>query len=168
MLRCPPPTVKSVKIKVRCQKVVNMDAKGRLALPSKIRSALADMGETSLVLMAYVDSDGEPSVWGWTNELFEAEVEGPLEGQDPFSSNVRDFLHSVSSTAQDVDLDGQGRILIPPELREQGGLNQKECAIFVVQGHIEIWSKDGWERRLDNARQRQQARQRQPGREPLA
>ena len=100
-------------IRVRCQQHVTIDAKGRLALPAPIRRALEDSGQGSLVL-----AFARGAVWAWTAEHYEREVEARMLEQDPFSSDVMDFAHSMMSTAQDVDLDKQGRVRVPAPLRE--------------------------------------------------
>ncbi len=132
-------------IRVRCQQHVTVDDKGRLALPAPIRRALEDSQTRSLVL-AY----SRGAVWGWTPTHYESEVEGRMLQQDPFSSSVLDFAHSMMSTAQDVELDGQGRIRIPPPLRELAKID-KDCVVHVLLGHVEIWDKATWDRRFEES-----------------
>ena len=152
-----------MKIKVRCQQHVTIDAKGRLALPAPIRRALEEMEQTSLVLTSASGPDGD-AVWGWTEADYEASVESRMEEMDPFATEVQDFAHSIMASAQDMEVDRQGRIRIPPSLRDAAGLD-RECVVFVVLGHIEIWDKVTWEKRAENARARQQARRGMPGRQ---
>ena len=49
------------------------------------------------------------------------------------------------SKAAECEMDGQGRILIPSSLVALAGL-EKECLIIGVANHLEIWSKERWER----------------------
>jgi MraZ protein len=133
-------------IRVRCQQHVSIDAKGRLALPAPIRRALEEMGEQQLVLT--YSSQG--SVWAWTQSHYEQKVELPLMEQDPFSPEVLDFAHSLMSTANDVEVDGQGRLRIPPVLRELAGLD-KDCVVHVLLGRIEIWDRLAWEARFQDS-----------------
>ena len=153
-----------MKIKVRCQQHVTIDAKGRLALPAPIRRVLEELAQSSLVLTAASSPDGA-AVWAWTEQDYESSVEQRMEELDPFAIDVQDFAHSIMASAQDVELDKQGRIRIPPPLREAAGL-ERECVVFVVLGHVEIWDKAAWEERARSARSRQQARRGMPGREP--
>lgn len=152
-----------MKIKVRCQQNVTIDAKGRIALPAPIRRALEELELTSLVLTSASGAGGE-SVWAWTVEDYEASVESRMEELDPFATDVQDFAHSIMASAQDVEIDKQGRVRIPPPLREAAGL-ERECVVFAVLGHVEIWDKAAWERRMETARARQQARKGMPGRD---
>jgi len=133
-------------IRVRCQQHVSIDAKGRLALPAPIRRALADMEQSQLVLTY----SPQGAVWAWTPEHYEAKVEGPLMERDPFAPEVLDFAHSMMSTANDVELDGQGRLRVPPTLRELAGLT-KECVVHVLLGHVEIWDKKAWDERFQDS-----------------
>ena len=154
-----------MKIKVRCQQHATIDAKGRLQLPAPIRRALEDLGQSKLVLTSGTNPDSE-SVWAWTEGLYEADVEQRMEALDPFATDVQDFAHSIMASAQDVDIDAQGRIRVPPPLRQAAGL-ERECVVFVVLGHVEIWDKAAWDQRSLNARSNQQARQGMPGRAAL-
>ncbi|MEZ4241873.1 MAG: hypothetical protein R3F59_38130 [Myxococcota bacterium] len=146
-------------IRVRCQQHVTIDDKGRLALPAPIRRALEQQEQRSLVL-----AFSRGAVWGWTPEHYESEVESRMMSQDPFSADVLDFAHSMMSTAQDVELDGQGRIRVPPPLRDLAGLT-RECVVHVLLGHVEIWDQGAWERRFQESLHRTRAQVGMPGRD---
>ena len=149
-------------IRVRCQQHVSIDAKGRLAMPAPIRRQLAKMEQSALVLTY----SPQGSVWAWTPEHYESKVEQPLLDADPLAADVLDFAHSMMSTANDVELDGQGRIRVPPTLRELAGLD-KECVVHVVLGHIEIWDRKAWEERFRDSVHRTRTRSGgMPGRAP--
>lgn len=143
-------------IRVRCQQHVTIDDKGRLALPAPIRRALD--GQSALVL-----AFSRGAVWGWTPAHYESEVESRMMSQDPFSADVLDFAHSMMSTAQDVEIDAQGRIRIPQPLRELAGLS-KECVVHVLLGRIEIWDQGAWERRFEESLHRVRGQAGMPGR----
>jgi MraZ protein len=145
-------------IRVRCQQHVTIDAKGRLALPAPIRHALTEQQQGTLVL-AY--SHG--AVWGWTPAHYESEVESRMMSQDPFSPEVMDFAHSLMSTAQDAEIDGQGRIRVPPPLRELAGL-EKDCVVHVLLGRIEIWDQAAWNDRFRQSLDRVRGQGGMPGR----
>ena len=145
-------------IRVRCQQPVTIDDKGRVALPAPIRRALDDLQLRSLVL-AYAHG----AVWGWAPAHYEEQVESKLLSQDPFAQDVLDFAHATMSTAQDVELDGQGRVRVPPTLRELAGLD-RECMVHVVLGHVEIWDKAAWEQRFKESQHRVRNQPGTPGR----
>lgn len=135
-------------IRVRCQQQVTIDAKGRLALPAPIRRFLEEAGETSLVLTFARDS-----VWAWTVSHYEEKVERPMLERDPFKDDVLDFAHSIMSTAQDCEIDKQGRIRIPPRLRELANLS-KDCIVHALLGRLEIWDLETWGQRFEESRSR--------------
>ena len=129
-------------LKVRCQAPATLDAKGRLALPAPLRRALGRREIDSLVLSFH-----KGAVWGWTPEDFERTVERPMAERDPFSDDVMDFVHALLAPAQDVDIDGSGRIRVPAPLRELAGLG-REVVVNSVLERIEIWDRGAWEERF--------------------
>lgn len=126
-------------LRVRCQAAATLDAKGRLALPAVLRRAFAKRDADSLVLTFH-----KGAVWGWTPDVFERTIEGPLSEQDPFNAEVMQFSHAILAPAQDVDLDKQGRIRIPPLLRELAGL-EKEVVVNSLGNRLEIWDREAWD-----------------------
>ena len=144
-------------LRVRCQANVTVDAKGRLALPAPIRRALGEAGQSQLVLTFY-----KGSVWGWTVQDFEETVQRRVDQADPFDQDVQDFTHSVLAPAQDVDVDGQGRIRIPPLLRQLGQIG-KEVVVHSVARRLEIWDRANWEARFRQSLDRTAATSGMPG-----
>jgi len=112
-----------------------IDTKGRMSVPSKLRDAL---GDTFVVtkgldgcLMAYNTCE-------WEN--FEQKLqELPLTNK-----NARKLVRHFSGGAVDVEIDGQGRILLPANLREHAGLT-KEVVLIGMGNRVEIWSRDKYE-----------------------
>jgi len=129
-------------LKVRCQVHATVDAKGRLALPAQLRRAMQQADETQLVL-----TFNQGAVWGWTPRVFEERVERPMAERDPFADDVVDFVHALLAPAQDIDVDNQGRIRIPPPLRELAGID-REVVLNSMLDRIEIWDKAAWEDRF--------------------
>jgi len=134
-------------LKVRCQANATLDVKGRVALPAPVRRALREAELSSLVLTFHRDC-----LWCWAPEDFEA-IEAHLEECDPFDEDVMDFVHAVLAPAQDVEIDKQGRIRIPPRLRELADLG-KDVVIHSLLNRIEIWARDGWESRFRQSLER--------------
>lgn len=129
-------------LRVRCQASATLDDKGRLALPAVLRRAFGKHDVDALVLTYH-----QGAVWGWTPEVFERTIEGPLSEQDPFNQDVLQFSHAILAPAQDVDVDRQGRIRIPQLLRELGGL-EREVVINSLGNRLEIWDKAKWDDRF--------------------
>lgn len=121
---------------------VTLDGKGRLVLPARLRKKLDAAGLTTLILM-YVPG---MSIFGFTEEEWQRQVVGRLKNADPFNPKVMTFAHGMIAGASTVDVDSQGRILIPPKLRDKAGLHRA----IVLQGlmdRIEIWDAERWQAR---------------------
>ncbi len=112
-----------------------LDAKGRLAIPARFREALAE----GVVLTRGIDRCLALYPMAAWRPL--AEKVGSLPITDP---DARNFRRMVFAEATDLELDGQGRILVPPELRRYAGL-EREALIVGVDTAIEIWSPERWQ-----------------------
>ena len=112
-----------------------IDAKGRLIIPSKFREAL---GDTFVVTKGL---DGCLFVYDnteWT--AFEEKLKSlPITNKD-----ARKFTRFFLAGAAEVEVDKQGRILVPNVLREFAELN-KDVVLIGVASRIEIWSKERFE-----------------------
>jgi MraZ protein len=121
----------------------NLDDKARVAIPRKFREQLAGgKGETSVVVTrAY----GGPRVLDvYPIDEWE-KLEGRIRERRQFDDTIRTFKRLYLHPAQELVLDGQGRILLPQDLRESIGLSKE--AVFT--GDLEkflIWSKEDWTR----------------------
>ena len=112
-----------------------IDAKGRLIIPSKFRDSL---GEEFVVTKGL---DGCLFVYD-NNEwsAFEEKLKSlPLTNKD-----ARQFVRFFLAGATLAEVDKQGRILVPANLREFAGL-EKEVVLVGVASRVEIWSKSRWE-----------------------
>ncbi|NEX18863.1 division/cell wall cluster transcriptional repressor MraZ [Thiorhodococcus mannitoliphagus] len=125
--------------------IVNLDAKGRLAIPSKHRERLQEMCDSHLVVT--VDRDRclllypEPE-WEIIERKFSA-----LPSLDP---TARALQRLYVGNAQEVDVDAQGRILLPQYLREFASLEKRVAC--VGQGiKFELWDEDAWHARNEAA-----------------
>lgn len=113
----------------------NIDAKGRLIVPSKLREELGEQ----FVLTRGLDGClfGYPmSEW---NELESKLNDMPLAKKD-----ARTFVRFFYSAATECELDKQGRINIPNTLRNYATIT-KECVIVGVSNRIEIWDEARWQ-----------------------
>jgi len=111
-----------------------IDPKGRLIIPSKFRELL---GEEFVVTRGL---DGCLAIYD--NEEW-ATFEGNLKNLPP-SKDSRKLVRFFSAGAVDVEVDKQGRILIPANLREFAGLT-KDVVLAGVANRIEVWDKEKYE-----------------------
>ena len=110
----------------------SIDAKGRLAMPAKLREELGDHFTVTKGL------DGCLAIYP------EKEWEGLEERIRSLPmSKSRDLQRFFFSAAFDAEMDAQGRILLPANLREFAGLS-KETTIIGASNHAEIWDSAKW------------------------
>ena len=113
-----------------------MDAKGRIAVPAKFRGELGD----SVIINRYYN-DGCLAIF---REDAWIEKYTPVISRPDNRKDARMMNRIITSTAQNTQFDGQGRILVPQKLRAYAGLN-KNLVIVGMIDHLEIWSEDEWE-----------------------
>ena len=112
----------------------NLDEKGRLAVPKKFRTVL---------------SKGAVVTRGIDNCLFlytKAEWQKLAEklANLPFAqANTRAFARLMLAGAMDVEVDTQGRIMLPEYLRAYAGV-KKEVIVAGLYNRLELWDKDAW------------------------
>ena len=111
-----------------------LDEKGRLFLPAKFRDEL----QGGLV----ITKGQERCLYVWPRSGFEELTSGVR--QTSFTSKVsRDFLRMLFSGASDEIPDKQGRITIPPVLREYARLD-RDCVVIGAMDRVEIWESNAW------------------------
>ena len=113
-----------------------IDAKGRLIVPSKFREALGD----EFVVTKGLDG----CLFVYDNKEWSA-FEEKLKALPLMNKESRKFVRFFLAGAASVEVDKQGRILIPSKLRMAAGL-EKEVVFVGVLSKIEIWSKERWEK----------------------
>lgn len=111
-----------------------IDTKGRLIIPAKFRE---ELGEAFVITRGL---DGCLYIYG--NDEWRA-FEENLRTLPP-NKDSRALVRFFSAGAADVEVDKQGRILIPANLREAAGLN-KDVVLAGVAARIEVWSKEKWD-----------------------
>lgn len=113
----------------------NLDEKGRLAIPTKFRASLKKAVVTR----------------GIDNCLFVFTMDEWLKLAEKLSllplsqSNNRAFSRLMLAGAMDLELDNQGRAVLPEYLRKYAGLN-KEVVVAGLYNRLELWDKAEWEK----------------------
>lgn len=124
-----------------------IDPKGRLSVPAKFRDALAQFGE-SLVVVPNEHSLEIHPLEEWQR------IEEKLNAQSMFAPEVRQLSRLYISRAKDVALDGAGRILLPPDTRKQAGLDKDVTILGGGRRMFEVWDRarfDEYERTQGDA-----------------
>lgn len=118
-----------------------LDAKGRLAIPSRHRDGLSN-GDGRVIITAdhggclliYPFADWQP-------------IEAQLMGLSSFDDKIRALQRLIVGHADEVDIDAAGRILVPPALRRYAGLDKR--VVLVGQGRkLELWDDAKWQAQI--------------------
>ena len=112
-----------------------IDAKGRLIIPSKFREVLGD----EFVVTKGMDG----CLFVFDDPEWQA-FEEKLRALPMIDKEARQFTRFFLAGAASVEVDKQGRILLPAVLREFAGIT-KDAVLVGVSSRVEIWSKDRWE-----------------------
>jgi len=115
-----------------------IDPKGRVRIPARYRTALAQYEGTLLV----VPQDQCLNVYpfaAWER------VVGALNEQSQFDERLRRVGRLWISRAREVELDGAGRILLPPDSRQQAGLVKDVTLVGLGREFFEIWDRKRFE-----------------------
>ncbi len=112
-----------------------IDAKGRLMVPVKFRD---DLGSTFVVTRGLENCLFVYPMNEWHK------LEAKLKDLPFTKKDVRAFTRFLLSGAVDLEIDKQGRVLIPNNLREFADI-EKDCVVIGVSSRVEIWSKENWQ-----------------------
>ena len=112
-----------------------VDPKGRVIIPSKFREGL---GEKFIVTKGLDNCLFAYSCEEWNN------LETKLKLLPFTDKDVRAFIRFFFAGAAECEVDKQGRILIPQNLREYAYLD-KDIFVIGVSTRVEIWKKENWE-----------------------
>lgn len=113
----------------------NLDAKGRVSVPAKFRE---DLGHTFIVTKGL-----DNCLFAYSKEEWKT-FEEKLKNLPLTNMNARNFIRFFFSGANECEIDKQGRINIPQNLREYASLS-KDVYIIGVSTRVEIWDKEKWD-----------------------
>jgi MraZ protein len=117
-----------------------LDAKSRLAIPAKFRDAMLSP-EEGFAFIAVRMFDGVLYLYSQkTYERILPHIEAALE----VNEEVRNLKRIRYGLAQELEVDGLGRILLPENVQKWCGLS-KEVAILGVDDHVEVWDRARWQ-----------------------
>lgn len=129
-----------------------LDAKGRFAIPAKHRDALAGRAaetEASPPGAVVITADPSRCLLVYPRDAWEP-IQARLMALSSFNPQIRSLQRLIVGFADDVDIDGNGRILVPPALREYASLDHH--VVLVGQGNkFELWDAVKWGAETANA-----------------
>lgn len=111
-----------------------VDGKGRLVMPAKFRpqigeSVVCTVGLDNCVALYPIDA--------WKEYLRKLQTLPFTKGQ------ARQFMRALLGAAEELTVDGQGRILLPLKLRRYADLREA-VVVNGVNDHLEIWNSEKW------------------------
>ncbi len=124
-----------------------MDERGRLKLPAVFQQYLSELGEKKVFIttMDTVTARLYPiSVWKANENLF------TNAGEEADSAGVTNFF--MNHYGADSDVDGQGRILLPQELRRDLGMENQAVFLGNDKGAIQVMGETAYQQRLSEAK----------------
>ena len=123
----------------------SVDSKGRVAIPAKMRNALSpDALQTFTLTKGF-----EKCIYLYPLDEWKTKEE-ELAELSTYRKEARHLVRMILMWAEEVGLDGQGRVSVPKPLAEYAGINDKALIIGAMD-RIEIWDPDVFARYLEDA-----------------
>jgi MraZ protein len=119
---------------------INLDSKGRLAVPTRFREILRALESPVLVVTV---NPWDRSLWIYPLGEWQ-DIESKLAQLSDFDRQSRRTKQIMRGYATDVECDTQGRILLPAELREIASLT-KQGVLLGQDNKLELWDRARWE-----------------------
>ncbi len=121
-----------------------LDAKGRLSVPSRFREVLSTQFDERVILTNF-----DECLWAYPVAEWQ-ELERKVAALPQFMDEVKALQRVFISAAVECPVDKQGRLLIPPSLREYAAL-VRDAVVVGMTRRFEIWAKERWDHAFANA-----------------
>ena len=123
---------------------LSLDTKGRMAMPTRYRERLQDRCAGHLVITVDI---AEKCLAIYPLPEWEI-IQQKLDGLSSFNAKSAMVKRRLMGNATDVEMDGNGRILVPPKLRKHAMLEKK--VVMIGQGKkFELWDEETWDSRSE-------------------
>ena len=125
-----------------------LDDKGRAKLPVAFQQYFAALREKKLFVTSLdrrIAKIYPMAVWRENEKFFESYREEPQV--------LRKVLFNANDLGAESEMDNQGRILFPPELRRELGIEDQQVRLYALRGHVEVLSERIYEERRREAAQ---------------
>lgn len=113
-----------------------IDAKGRLIVPARLRPELT--GDKA-VLAIYMNG----CIAMWSGEGWD-DLDQRLRAEGRSNADARAVVRGIAASAHQDEVDRQGRITVPPNLRHYAGID-KDVVVIGALDHAEIWNPERWD-----------------------
>lgn len=115
-----------------------LDDKGRITVASQFRKAMEVLGHA----IWYMTRGFDGAIFLFPKEQWD-KIRGESGQYSSMDSRAVDFRRMFFGSVTEVRPDNQGRVPVPPYLREYAGLD-REAVLVGCEDHLELWSRDGW------------------------
>ncbi len=123
---------------------INLDSKGRLALPKRYRESVQSRCEGQMIMT--IDTEEKCLLLYPLPDWLE--IERKIEALPSFNKAARRVQRLLIGHATDVEMDSNGRLVVPPPLRSYAQMDKK--IVLIGQGKkFELWSEDLWNAKRD-------------------
>lgn len=119
---------------------INLDAKGRLAMPARYRDRVLELCQGQLIATIALE---ERCLWIYPMPAWN-KVEEQLRVAPNMNPAVKRLNRLLVGNANEIELDSNGRFVVPPMLREHAGLDKKVVLVGQLD-KFELWSEEVWE-----------------------
>jgi MraZ protein len=126
---------------------LNLDTKGRLAIPARQRDRLAQICDSRLVITA----DPQHCLLVYPEPNF-AEMARKLNAMSGFAPETRALKRLLIGLANEVEMDGQGRVLLTPSQREYAQIDKRAVLVGQVN-RFELWAEEAWQQTLKESQE---------------
>ncbi len=115
----------------------SLDAKNRLTVPAKFRGALSEG-------VYLVRSADDPCVQVYPAAAYASMADQAVAGMNPMSRQAKEMRRLMFSFADDVPLDGAGRVTLSARHLQHAGIDGRDVVITGIGEALELWSPAGW------------------------
>jgi MraZ protein len=122
----------------RGQNNISIDAKGRITLPARYRDQVNEISKGKLIIAT--DSPECLLIYPYDTWL---PIEEEIMRRPTIDPEVRELQRQLVGRASEQDMDSQGRVMMPPELREVAGLD-KDVVLLGLRHRFELWDAAKW------------------------
>ena len=119
----------------------SVDPKGRFTVPSKFREGL---GEEFVVCKGFFS----PCLYAFPASVFD-DISQKMSELPLFDEDVTVIEQELYANAADVEMDKQGKVLVPANLREFAKID-KDVVVVGTRARVEIWAREAWDNRDKN------------------
>ena len=128
--------------------ITALDDKNRITVPRKYRDVMDGLGHSQFFMTRGFDK----SIFLFPRQQWDI-IRGQAARYSSMDAHAIDFRRMFFGSVEEVQLDKQGRVPVPPHLREHAEID-KDIVFVGVDDHLELWSRENWrafQERQENA-----------------